>query len=205
MRNRHERRKATAQRRKELKSATLDQHFEETLRRVRTEFERTGELHPTFECLTDRERFHVPAGWPDGGKAAACIALKDCFRRRGVNQYVFTSEGWASKTPGLLPSDDPDRDKSVQVLAVERNGPRRYASAEITRNGQTTQLGPWQVSSDVPQSWLAELLDEGYSDRSRKAEPPALGELSNLISRPCAPSIRNKHPTFKIHSRSTPS
>ncbi|MFZ1090489.1 MAG: hypothetical protein WAN75_14840, partial [Xanthobacteraceae bacterium] len=178
MRNRHERRKATAQRRTELKSATLDQHFEETLRRVRTEFERAGELHPTFECLTDRERFHVPAGWPGGGKAAACIVLKDCFRRRGVNQYVFTSEGWASKTPGLLPSDDPDRDESVQVLAVERNGPRRYASAEITRNGQTTQLGPWQVSSDVPKSWLAELLDEGYSDRSRKAEPPALGELS---------------------------
>ncbi len=68
MRNRHERRKATAQRRTELKSATLDQHFEETLRRVRTEFERAGELHPTFECLTDRERFHVPAGWPGGGR-----------------------------------------------------------------------------------------------------------------------------------------
>jgi hypothetical protein len=47
MRNRHERRKATAQRRKELKSATLDQHFEETLHRVRTEFERTGE--PTLD------------------------------------------------------------------------------------------------------------------------------------------------------------
>jgi len=204
MRNRHERRKATAQRRTELKSATLDQHFEETLRRVRTEFERAGELHPTFECLTDRERFHVPAGWPDGGKAAACIVLKDCFRRRGVNQYVFTSEGWASKTPGLLPSDDPDRDESVQVLAVERNGPRRYASAEITRNGQTTQLGPWQVSSDVPKSWLAELLDEGYSDRSRKAEPPALGELSE----PDLQALRSQHPkqasdfqdSFEIHS-----
>jgi hypothetical protein len=204
MRNRHERRKATAQRRTELKSATLDQHFEETLRRVRTEFERAGELHPTFECLTDRERFHVPAGWPGGGKAAACIVLKDCFRRRGVNQYVFTSEGWASKTPGLLPSDDPDRDESVQVLAVERNGPRRYASAEITRNGQTTQLGPWQVSSDVPKSWLAELLDEGYSDRSRKAEPPALGELSE----PDLQALRSQHPkqasdfqdSFEIHS-----
>ena len=39
--NRHERRKATAKRRKESKTGTLDQHFEETLRRVRTEFERT--------------------------------------------------------------------------------------------------------------------------------------------------------------------
>ena len=48
MRNRHERRKATAQRRTELKSATLDQHFEETLRRVRTEFERAGELHQSI-------------------------------------------------------------------------------------------------------------------------------------------------------------
>lgn len=178
MRNRHERRKATAQRSKELKSATLDQHFEETLHRVRTEFERTGELYPRFECLTDRERFHVPAGWPDGGKAAACIELKDCFRRRGVKQYVFTSEGWASKTPGLAPADDPDPDECGLVLAVERNGPRRYASAEITRNGATATLGPWQIDSEVPPSWLAELLEEGYSDRSPRPEPAPVGELS---------------------------
>ena len=178
MRNRHERRKATSHRRKELKSATLDQHFEETLRRVRTEFERTGELHPSFECLTDREIFRVPADWPDrSARAAACIALKNCFRRRGVKRYVFTSEAWASKSPGLLPADDPDRDECVQVLAVERNGPRRYTSAEITRNRQTSTLGPWQVNSEPPQSWLAELLEEGYSDRSPRPESPAVGRI----------------------------
>jgi hypothetical protein len=204
MRNRHERRKATAQRRKELKSATLDQHFEETLHRVRTEFERTGELYPRFECLTDRERFHVPAGWPDGGKAAACIALKDCFRRRGVKQYVFTSEGWASKTPGLAPADDPDPDECGLVLAVERNGPRRYASAEITRNGATATLGPWQIDSEVPPSWLAELLEEGYSDRSPRPEPAPVGELSKADFQ----DLRYRDPeaaagcedSFEIHS-----
>src|SRR5258707_867584 len=128
MLNRHNRRKATAKRRKELKAATLDQHFEETLRRVRLEFERTGQLDPVFECLTDRESFHVPANWPNpSARAAACIALKDCFRRRGVNRYVFTSEGWVGKTPGLRPADDPGRGECVQVLAVERKGPRRYA------------------------------------------------------------------------------
>jgi hypothetical protein len=205
MLNRHERRKAKAKGWKRLKAATLDEHLQDALRRIRAEFERTGELYPSFECLADRERFHVPAGWPDrNARAAACSALKDCFRRRGVKRYVFTSECWASKTPGLLPADDPDRDESVQVLAVERNGPRRYASAEITRNGQTAMLGPWQVSSDVPQSWLAELLDEGYSDRSRKAEPPALGELSE----PDLQALRSQHPgqasdfqdSFEIHS-----
>ena len=205
MLNRHERRKAKAKGWKQLKAATLEEHLQDALRRVRAEFERTGELYPSFECLTDRERFHVPAGWPDrSAGAAACSALKDCFRRRGVKRYVFTSECWASETPGRLSADDPDRDESVQVLAVERNGSRSYASAEITRNGQTAMLGPWQVSSDVPQSWLAELLDEGYSDRSRKAEPPALGELSE----PDLQALRSQHPeqgsdfqdSFEIHS-----
>jgi hypothetical protein len=191
MRNRHERRKAKAKGWKRLKAATLDEHLQDALRRVRAEFERTGELYPSFECLTDRERFHVPAGWPDrSARAAACSALKDCFRRRGVKRYLFTSECWASKTPGLLPSDDPDRDESVQVLAVERNGPRRYASAEITRNDQAAMLGPWQVSSDIPQSWLAELLDEGYSDRSPRPEPAPVGNLSTADFQ----DLRYQHP-----------
>src|ERR1700730_8764988 len=160
MRNRHERRKAKAKGWKRLRRATLDEHLQDALRRVRAEFERTGELYPSFECLTDRERFHVPAGWPDrSARAAACIALKDCFRRRRVKRYVFTSEAWASKSPGLLPADDPVRDECGLVLAVESNGPRRYASAEITRNGATATLGPWQIDSEVPPSWLAELLE----------------------------------------------
>jgi hypothetical protein len=176
--NRHDRRKAIAKRRKELKTATLDQHFEETLCRIRTEFERTGQLDPVFECLTDRESFHVPANWPNpSARAAACLALKDCFRRRGVDRYIFTSECWVGKTHGLRPADDPDRGEIVQVLAVERNGARRYACAEITRNGQSTSLGPWQVNSEIPQSWLAELLEDGYSDRSPKPEPPVLGRV----------------------------
>jgi hypothetical protein len=206
MLNRHERRKAKAKGWKQLKAATLDEHLQDALRRIRAEFERTGALYPSFECLTDCERFHVPAGWPDGSaRAAACSALKDCFRRRGVKRYVFTSECWASKTPGLLPADDPDRNESVQVLAVERNGSRRYASAEITRDDQTAMLRPWQVSCDVPQSWLAELLDKGIPIDHAKPSRRRWENFQNLISRPCARSIRDKHLTFKIHSRSTPS
>jgi hypothetical protein len=64
------------------------------------------------------------------------------------------------------------------VTAVERNGPRRFAFAEITRNEGTATLGPWQVNSDVPPSWLAELLEEGHSDRAPKAEPPPLDRIS---------------------------
>ena len=52
MSNRHDRQKASV-RKSKLKRFTLDQHFEETLRRVRAEFERTGEIHPGFECVTD--------------------------------------------------------------------------------------------------------------------------------------------------------
>jgi hypothetical protein len=147
----------------------------------RAEFERTGEIHPRFECVTDAESFDVPANWPDrGARAAVCAALRDSFRRRGVNRYLFASEGWVGKTPGLRPTDDPNRGECVQVIAVERNGFRRFAFAEITRNEGTATLGPWQVNGDVPQSWLAELLEEGHSDRGVKAaEAPPLDRMSN--------------------------
>jgi hypothetical protein len=205
MLNRHERRKATAKQRKELKAATLDQHFEQTLRRVRTEFEQTGELYPLFECLTDHESFHVAANWPNpSARAAACIALKDCFRRREVNRYIFISEGWVEKTPGLSPADDPDAGECVLVLAVERNGPRRYASAEITRNGQTAILGPWQVNSEAPPSWLAELLEDGYSDGSPKPEPPAVGRISKAAFQDLQyqqpEQVADFQDSFEIHS-----
>ena len=182
MTNRHERRKAATTSRKklaQLNTATLDQHFEDALRRVRAEFERTGEMYAGFECVTDGESFQIPAYWPDrGAKAQACAALRDSFRRRKVNRYLFASEGWVGKTPGFRPTDDPDRGECVQVIAVERNGLRRYASAEITRTGATPSLGPWKVSGDVPRGWLLELLEDGYSDRSRKEEPPPVPRLS---------------------------
>jgi hypothetical protein len=180
MYKRYGRRKASATWRKsKSKSSTLDQHFDETLRRVRAEFERRGEIHPGFECVTDAEIFHVPAHWPDlSAKGAACAALRDSFRRRGVNRYLFAGECWVGKTPGLRPADDPDRGESVQVLGVGRNGLRRYAFADIMRNGGTATLGPWQVNGDVPQSWLLELLEEGHSDRAVKVEPPPLGRVS---------------------------
>jgi hypothetical protein len=160
-------------------SSTVDQHFDETLRRVRAEFELSGEIHPGFECVTEAEIFHVPAHWPDSSaKGDACAALRDSFRRRGVNRYLFVAECWVGKTPSLAPADDPDRGEGVQVIAVERNGPRRYAFAEITRNGGMATLGPWQVNGNVPQSWLMELLVEGHSDQAVKAEPPPVGRIS---------------------------
>ena len=99
------------------KTATLDQHFEKTLRRVRAEFKRTGEIYPRFKCVTDAESFNVPVNWPDrGARAAACAALRDSFRRRGVNRYLFVSEVWVGTTRGLRPADDPDRRECVQVI-----------------------------------------------------------------------------------------
>jgi hypothetical protein len=182
MSNRHERRKATAGRRKKLaklKTATLDQHFDDRLRRVRTEFERTGGIDPEFECVTDGEIFQVLGNWPDcHAKAAAYAGLRDSFRRREVNRYVFVSEVLLGKAPGMLPADDPDHGEGVQVLAVERNGLRRYAVAEIMRNGETATLGPWVLKSDVPSGWLLELLEEGHSDQAPVVEPRPLERIS---------------------------
>src|SRR6516225_8811448 len=80
---------------KMLKTATLDHHLDDMLQRIRIEFERTGEIHSRFECVTECEIFHVPANWPDSSaKAAAYAPLRDCFRRRGVNRYIFAAEAW---------------------------------------------------------------------------------------------------------------
>jgi hypothetical protein len=191
---------------RKLKTATLGHHLDDILRRVRAEFERTGEIQPRFECVTDGESFQVPANWPDrSAKAAACAALRESFRRRGVNRYVLACEAWVGKTPDLAPADDPNRGESAQVIVVERNGPRRYAFAQITRNGETATLGPWEVSSEVPQGWLLELLEDGYSDRSPKAEPPPVAR----ISKPDFQDLSRQHPkqaaefrdSFDIHSQ----
>ena len=209
MSNRHDQRKASATRRQSnLKNSTLDQHFDETLRRVRSEFELSGEVGSRFECLTNTDSFVIPAYWPDGNaKAAACAALRDSFRRRGVKRYLFASECWVGKTAGLRPAHDPARGESVQVIAVERNGLRRYAFAEITRNGATATLGPWQVigDSEVPQSWLLELLAEGHSDRAAKAEPAPVGRLSRSdlqdLMHQHPEQARHHHDSFEIHSQ----
>jgi hypothetical protein len=170
-------------------TTTLDEHFDGALRLIRAEFERTGEIDPGFQCVTDAESFDVSAHWPDHiAKSAACAALRDSFRRRGVNRYLFASEAWVGKSSGLVPAEDPDRGECVQVIAVERNGPRRYAFAEITRSGGIATLGPWQVNGDVPQGWLLELLEEGHSDRAPKAEPPPLDRVSNFQE------IADQHP-----------
>jgi hypothetical protein len=175
MRNRHERRKAAATSTKKvarLNTATFDQHFDGVLRNVRAVFERTGEVRPGFECLADGESFHIAANWLDrSDKAAAFSALRECFRRRGVKRYVFVTEVWMGNTPGLSPTDDPARGEWVEVIAVERNGPRRAAAAEIIRHGETATLGPWNVALDQ-KGWLVELLEEGHSDRAPKEEPP---------------------------------
>jgi hypothetical protein len=206
MRDDRRKMKATRKELARLKTATLDQHLNNMLSRVRVEFARTGEIYPVFECVTDGEIFHVPANWPDRSeKAAACAALRDSFRRRGVNRYVFASEAWVGKTPGLRPADDPDRGERVQVIAVERNGTRRYAFAEITRNGEAATLGPWEVTGDVPPSWLFELLEDGHSDRAPRAEPPLLGRMSG----PDFQDLTDQHPeqaaefrdSFEIHAQ----
>jgi hypothetical protein len=119
-----------------------------------------------------------------------------------VNRYVFASDVWVGKTSDLPAGDDPERGNCVFVIAVERNGFRRFDFAEITRNGGAATLGPWNANGDVPQGWLFELLDEGYSERTPRTESPPVGRLS--------PSdLQDQHPeqaaevghSFEIHTQ----
>jgi hypothetical protein len=111
------------------KTATLDQQFEETLRRVRAEFERAGQIHPRFECVTDTESFDVPANWPDrGARAAVCAALRDSFRRRRVSGH-------------------PDSVSRCLLLGVKRTSTDRYEMStsdpmQTSTEPRTSSL-PW--------------------------------------------------------------
>jgi hypothetical protein len=158
------------------KLGTLEHHFSQVLRDVRAEFEHTGNVHAGFVCVSDTEIFHIPGTWAPDERGAAYAGLRDSFRHRGVNRYVFVSEGWTSKKTDMRPTDDPDHGEIIQVTAVER-GARKVATAEITRDGGTAKLGPWE-NDEQPQGWLIELLEEGHSDRSVKAEPAPLAEFS---------------------------
>jgi hypothetical protein len=134
-----------------LNIATLDQHLDETLAGVRAEFEYYREVHSRFECVTDGESFNFVPNWPEdrGAKAAVCAVLRDSFRRRGVNRFVFASEGCVGKKACLTATDDPDHGECVLVIAVERNGSRKCAG-EIQFHEHAPPEALCATNGDVP-------------------------------------------------------
>ena len=117
---------------------------------------------------------------PPAAAAPAPAAGQPHFVDLNADRRAFATVG---KTPCLRPTDDSDRGEGVQVLAVERNGLRRYAVAEIMRNGETATLGPWVLKRDVPSGWLLELLEEGHSDRAPVVEPrPRASRAHDAVS-----------------------
>ena len=52
------------------------------------------------------------------------------------------------------------------------------------------------MHGDVPRSWVLELLEEGYSDRSPKAEPPPVGKISMADFQDLWITIPSKQPHF---------
>jgi hypothetical protein len=160
---------------------TFDHHFEDMLRRVRTEFECTEIVKEGFEYVTENGVVELIAEWSSLAEqgqldrtAELNVSLRDSFRRCGVKRYVVAGGGWVCEKPTAHPEDD-GSGEWIQVLAIERNGPRKYAHAEIMYEDGSVTLGPWQVSDDVPQCPLSELLQEGYPDQvPTVASPPTL-------------------------------
>jgi len=165
-----------------LKNMTLEEHLKDVLGRVRAEFEKTGEVGAAFECVAENgELITIPIAWKSSEEKYASFGpLKDTFRRRGVRRYVFMNEVWQSKSKNKdfkgAPRDDPNRTEAVMVSGVERNGPRKEFVADIKRQGTKATLGPWEtIDRSDPESssswWGLELMEEGYSDRPKVAEP----------------------------------
>ena len=106
-------------------------------------------------------------------------ALRNCFRRRGVNRYVVTGRA--------LMTNPPERAEWAHVIAVEGNGVWKYAYAEITRDGGAVTVGPWKLSEyprmgnwsdDRPtEAWLLDLLEQRDSDEASILERIFTGKL----------------------------
>ena len=123
----HHRRKFAAtsgKRLTNLNTATLDQQLDETLRRVRAEFESTGKICSRFECVTDGESFHVAANWPDRNarvRYARCCGI--AFVAAGSVRVERTKPGARARVLGWLPF------LSEELLGHSRRGLARYGKA----------------------------------------------------------------------------
>src|SRR6266536_3170423 len=146
-----------------LPELSLEEHAMDLRVRVASEFRRTGRVIHRFEAVTEKgDVFHVDAGWHnDHERAMFPNSLKDAFRRRGVQRYLFATESWrGSGKTDIRPSADPDRTEHVDIIAVER-GSRLFHSAEIKRADGV--IGDW-TTCDEFKGWLGELLDDVDSD-----------------------------------------
>jgi hypothetical protein len=184
MGNRAERRRAEAQARKtraKLEKASLEEHFNDALRRIRAELVHTGEVRTRFECVSPDGLFVIKELWHNAAeKRAAYGVLRDAFRRRGVSRYIFTAEGRVTGTEEF---------NLVTVFAVER-GRRKFAKADIIRDEARTTLGPWEIDDHAGEGWLTELLEEGHSDRPPKVEEPTLPHFTASDLRDIADGTR---------------
>jgi hypothetical protein len=166
---------------------TFDHHFEDVLHRIRAEVDGDGFLEGVeiFEYVTENEVVGLIADWSRLAEswrldrtAELYVSLRDGFRLCGVKRYVIAGEGWVCEKPTRHCPEDDECGRWVQVLAIERNGPRKYAHAEIIYGDEGSRmLGPWEVSHDIPQGPLSELLEEGDSDQAPTASsPPVLAD-----------------------------
>src|SRR5262245_40096618 len=117
--SRRERRAAKAEMRK-IERMNLDELFEDTKQRVRETFTRYGGVSGMFLCVTeDEDVFVFEMPWHNREEQAAAFAqLRDAFRARGVVRYAFASEIWMSKPGPETPSEDPEREEGVEVIAI---------------------------------------------------------------------------------------
>lgn len=135
---------------------------------ARHAFKHQGEVVPMFIAVHGGHVHVIAAPWRDEGEKHVMVAtLREEFRELGIERFAFMVEAWmvAAKPDADLsnlprPSEHPDRQEVVHILAMERGGGSRAVSIPILRKGRKASLGEATRSGDAGFGLFTTLLDD---------------------------------------------
>lgn len=142
---------------------TLDEHMEMAATLARKIFEDRKELYPIVHAIDKDGNHHVigvpQIGGTDEEKDLVAVALRDDFKKRGIEQYILIIEAWTLRLPPDTdlkelprPRDHADRIEVVTLQAEAKDGDNICGEMVITRD---TKGKP---SLGELQSWRAGVL-----------------------------------------------
>jgi hypothetical protein len=136
-----------------------------------------GELTPAWLVITDKgsiEIFATPWG-NNREKHVVIETMRDVMREKHATAYSMVTEAWMLRVQGVglteenytgpMPSESPDRQECVVVMAANKDGEHRYQTLETVRGdkGKCVEL---RVLSSVEDRFTG-IFDNLLVDKKR--------------------------------------
>jgi hypothetical protein len=117
-----------------------------------------AEIQPSWLLVTgkgDIEIFMTP--WGNSREKRLVIeTMRDVMREKRVSAYSMLTEAWMLRVPGVtsekeytgpMPSESPDRQECVVMMAANKAGEHRYQTMETVRDAEGKCIELRQLSS----------------------------------------------------------